>query len=1194
MKVKKQNPFLVAALSLTCTAPVLHGAALTWDTGPGDGSVITPGSGTWDLSELNLPWNNGTDNVAWTQNSGTDPLHSAIFAGEDSTSPPHIISLAAPVAVGALTFSNAGYQISGSPLSLAIPPVPPATLGTNGAITVAAGKSATINSTLRHTHNTTAAVTLDTGSVLNLGGGTTAGFNPQFAFSGAGTVNMTAGTYASNVGSIGNATFNQTGGTYNITPGNNNGYSINSATQSVACNLSLGTLSVNGNASTATVNNAFLGIGNGTSTFRSALNVSGGIMSVGTTASRSGEIRIGNTTASNGTFNVSGGTVTVGTGSTTNKIYFFKAGSADGYTAAMTQSAGTATANGIQFGGGTGATTYGATSAANLTLSGGSLYVGLQGIARGTDASALPITIQLQGGTLGASAAWASPLDMKLGTTGGGVTIRAANNGGAAQSITLTGSLSDDAAVNGTLTKTGSGTLTLAGTAANTFTGATVVSAGTLDLGKVAALSSSSSVTIADGAALALSTSSSTVPNLTFTNTGSLNFNVAGGHMLTAGTSNGITSNGAAGSITINITGSAPTAGTHTLISHTGSLQGSGFSAYKLGTYPPGKGYALANAAGAVQLVVSDPHLWTGAQSSEWSTNPLTGPKNWSQSGSPADYVNGLAVIFDDTAPNKTVNVSLADVTPQSVVFNSSSPYTLQGSKGITGASSLLKDGSGTLTVSNPNTYTGATTLTAGTLQLGAGHVLPDGSGSGNLTVLGALDLNSFPETINGLNGTGIVDTVAGGTPLLTIGHGDASSVFNGIIQNSSGSLALVKTGTGILELAGNNTFSGGVTILNGTVNSRTTQTTLGTGTVTMGGSGSAGATFITGQSNNNAFVITSPDSGPVVIGANGGGSGFTLSGPVTLNGNLTLQTFNNIISGTTIATAVLTGGVTGTGNLLIRNLGLAANLIGLNTNPINHSGTITLQGTGTGNTNISAAIGANVSGITQSSATSTLILNGPNTYPGNLTVNTGLVRISNAPDPLNANPGNDTSTVTIAAAGATLDLTFSGTDIVDKLVIGTTPLAAGVYGPSATSIPQITGSGTLTVTNGPGAPGFSSWIAGPFANGTVPLDKRGPNDDFDNDGIGNLLEYAIAGQDPTVGQATIGTLTADGTLDFAKRPGATGISYDIESSTLLNTGSWTTLPKPPVVESTGAISYTFTLGTPVKNFARLKVTQLP
>jgi hypothetical protein len=53
-----------------------------------------------------------------------------------------------------------------------------------------------------------------------------------------------------------------------------------------------------------------------------------------------------------------------------------------------------------------------------------------------------------------------------------------------------------------------------------------------------------------------------------------------------------------------------------------------------------------------------------------------------------------------------------------------------------------------------------------------------------------------------------------------------------------------------------------------------------------------------------------------------------------------------------------------------------------------------------------------------------------------------------------------------------------------------------------------------------------------------------------DNDGVSNLLEYAIAGMDPTVSDPSPGTLTGN-TLSFDKRqPLATDIAYAIEEST--------------------------------------------
>ena len=219
MKHNPNNSLLAAvtvagfAIAALLAAPSAHAAALTWDTVTGDGGAITAGSGAWNTTAGNLVWNDGTTpNVIWSQTSTTDGSNTATFAGTDGATDAYVITLAAQMAAESITFNSSGYQITGSTLAL----MP--TASTNGAITVAAGKTATINSILRYNHNVAASVVVGSGSVLNLGGGTTASNNPQFAFTGAGTVNMTAGTYASNIGSIGNATFNQTGGTYNITP----------------------------------------------------------------------------------------------------------------------------------------------------------------------------------------------------------------------------------------------------------------------------------------------------------------------------------------------------------------------------------------------------------------------------------------------------------------------------------------------------------------------------------------------------------------------------------------------------------------------------------------------------------------------------------------------------------------------------------------------------------------------------------------------------------------------------------------------------------------------------------------------------------------------------------------------------------------------------------------------------------------
>ena len=117
---------------------------------------------------------------------------------------------------------------------------------------------------------------------------------------------------------------------------------------------------------------------------------------------------------------------------------------------------------------------------------------------------------------------------------------------------------------------------------------------------------------------------------------------------------------------------------------------------------------------------------------------------------------------------------------------------------------------------------------------------------------------------------------------------------------------------------------------------------------------------------------------------------------------------------------------------------------------------------------------------------------------------------------------------------------------------------------------------------------GFSTWITGTFTNGTVASGQQGANADPDNDGISNLLEYAIAGQDPTVANASVGTFAAN-VLSYAKRADANGLTYSIEESTDLGVAdAWAAVT--PTVNNATTISYTLPVG-PAKDFIRLKVS---
>ena len=195
----------------------------------------------------------------------------------------------------------------------------------------------------------------------------------------------------------------------------------------------------------------------------------------------------------------------------------------------------------------------------------------------------------------------------------------------------------------------------------------------------------------------------------------------------------------------------------------------------------------------------------------------------------------------------------------------------------------------GTVYLRAVNTYAGNTNVNSGKLQLGAVNALPFGSGKGNVTVAATttLDLNMNSTAINGLSGSGIVDTAAGGTPTFTVGNNDQTSSFGGVIKNTAGTLALTKVGTGTLTLSGINTYTGLTDVQAGTLE------------ITSGAAiANTGAVNVAAVSGAKLLVSASE-----TIGSLSGGSG--ANGEVALGGNTltvgdaTTTTFGGTISGT-------------------------------------------------------------------------------------------------------------------------------------------------------------------------------------------------------------------------------------------------------------------------------------------------------
>jgi autotransporter-associated beta strand protein len=125
----------------------------------------------------------------------------------------------------------------------------------------------------------------------------------------------------------------------------------------------------------------------------------------------------------------------------------------------------------------------------------------------------------------------------------------------------------------------------------------------------------------------------------------------------------------------------------------------------------------------------------------------------------------------------------------------------------IGGTGGLTKQGNGVLTLGAVNSYLGTTTISGGTLRLGAGGAL----GGGGVTISGGIfDINGHSQTIAGL-------TASGGTILLGNGGltaGDSSDTTVASVISGAGSFN--KIGSGTMTLTAANTYTGSTSFSDG------------------------------------------------------------------------------------------------------------------------------------------------------------------------------------------------------------------------------------------------------------------------------------------------------------------------------------------------------------------------------------------
>ncbi|MEO8023510.1 autotransporter domain-containing protein [Polaromonas sp.] len=734
-------------------------------------------------------------------------------------------------------------------------------------------------------------------SPWNIGGALLVGYT------GTGTLTVSAGGTVSNlVGHIGY----DSGSTGNVTVTGVNSNWTNTDRLYVGFG-GTGTLTVQDGG---TVSNTFVNLG----VFAGAIG-NATVTGAGSTWTNSANLTLGTdgagtlTVANAGHVSVNSGTGVINVGSFAGSTGVLNIGAA---AASPAQAAGTVAAGELRFGAGTGSLNFNHTDTAytfspritgagvvnhyagTTILSGANTYSGATAINGGTLRAGAANTLSGSSAVTLANTAGAT-LDLNNfsqtigslaggGTTGGDVTLGSGTltAGGNNSSTSFGGVISG----TGAFTKTGAGNLILTG--ANTYSGGTTINGGTLRAGAANTLAGSSAVTVADiaGATLDLNNFNQTVGSL------------AGG-------------GAAGGNVTLG-SGTLTAGGNNSSTSFGGVISGSG----------------AFSKTGAGNLILTGVNTYSGGTT-------VSG-----------GILQGNSISLQGNITNNAA-----------VTFNQATAGTYAGVMSGTGA--FTKTGTGNLILTNTNTYSGGTTVSGGALQGNStslqGNILNNAdvifaettagtyagamSGTGNLTKIGA--------GVLGLSGA---NTYTGGTTV-TAGtlQGDTTSLQGNIINNTavifsqaatgtyagqmSGTGFLNKTGAGTLVLTGANTYSGGTTVSGGILQGSSTslqgnilnnaavtfdQASVGTYASAMSGTGSltkqgAGNLILSGT--NTYSGATNINAGTLSVNGSIGNSAVTVNNGGILGGNGTLGN-TTIASGGVLAPGNSIGTLTVNGNL--------------------------------------------------------------------------------------------------------------------------------------------------------------------------------------------------------------------------------------------------------------------------------------
>jgi fibronectin-binding autotransporter adhesin len=626
------------------------------------------------------------------------------------------------------------------------------------------------------------------------------------------------------------------------------------------------------------------------------------------------------------------------------------------------------------------------------------------------------------------------------------------------------------------LTKVGSGTLSLSG--ANEYSNGTTVAAGILAVSNDHAFGTGN---VLNNAEIDIANNLSLANNFTLNSSGTAFENLG--------------LNTINGTITLLATATIDTPGFSNLYLN-GIVSGNGFGLIKNGTGTLGLGkantYSGGTSVNAGYLQVFD----TSATGTSGIVSVAGGATLVQSVGTFTLPSGGLSLADGSTflvpLPSfDTLNGSIALTGTATFSIASGASLTIPGAIRGGNSAGLIKASGGALVLSHANTYSGTTTILAGTLvandlqALGStdgGTVVSDGA-----TLLFHLDGGTVAEPItlgsNGASATLWSDTgnlvLSGNITVLATGNivTDGESLeLSGVIDDAHAGYGLVKSGTGtIFKLSGANTFDGNVHLVAGEIEALNPSALGSTVGYTAVDGGTAILFDFHGGTLAEALHLGSSGNGAYLRNLSGD---TTLSGPITLEG--TNQVFNGVEPLTFSGVLSGDGGINLVGNALVYLTGtntylgttlvssgtlIAASDGALSTSAVTISdgATLAIQG---GHTITPASISVGGTGSGSGSGGAIQSLDGVNAYAGpitltgdtNITVNSDRLTLSGA-------IGGGSYVASIAGAG-TLDL--SGTNSLvglsvqqgTTLINGTSPLS--INGAEVASGATLGGSGTI------------------------------------------------------------------------------------------------------------------------------------